>query len=118
MAVDRSFPQWRYNRWTAQGDLQRNLDVPSDGIWQLVDGIWPIAITLGGTFLAMSADLLVANQKERPADSDNTYPAIYSFLAKGVFTITQPLGWIKLQVTSITGGIVTASYMASAGSTD
>ena len=109
---------WHRNRWFIQGDLQSQLTDPHPGWWMPAEGLWPLAVTIGGTFATINANILVANQLTIPADADVGYPALINVIAPAVYTITQPFAWIKFQVVAITGGFVLASYMATSGSTD
>lgn len=115
---------WERNRHTARGDLipPKTLAAGS-GFWQLVDGIWPLSIVVGGRFITLEADLLVSNDSGKPNDLDSDYPSAYHFTQAGIFTITQPFRWIKFEIMAVTvqdptTDGVRASYCASAGSTD
>jgi hypothetical protein len=85
-----------------------------------VELIWPLCVIIGGDFETLQANLLVCNASQRPDNLDNDWPILKPFTEKSIFTITQPLRWIKLQVTAIAGGIkgLNANYGASSGSTD
>ena len=108
---------WPKNRWSAQGDLLIRQTTPTDGIWQPVEGFWPLTVIVGGTATSFSAELLVCNAIARPADSDNAWPSLQTFRAPAVRTYSTPLYWIKLRLTAITvaGGDqgISANYQAA-----
>jgi len=107
---------WEQNRWIAKGDLQADQTAVDDGKWQPVQGLWPLTITIGGAFTSVTAELRVCNQKRRPADTDNSWPSIYTIGEPRVLTLEQPFIWIKLQVTAIVteedDAGISASYAA------
>jgi hypothetical protein len=106
------------NRWSAQGDLAIEVVAPQDGLWQPVEGLWPVTVVVGGTFpdeTVLAAELLVCCQRRRPDDSENGWPSIYMFTERRVFTLDQPVWWIKLRVTSFSpeSGSMSANYQAA-----
>lgn len=105
--------EWVRNRWRAQGQLLTSQATTTSGLWLPVEGLWPLFITVNGNATGLTALLYVTNELVKPADSDNNYAAIKTFNGVDYFQLDAPVQWIKLRVSAIGGGSVTAAFQAA-----
>lgn len=105
--------EWVRNRWRAQGALLTAQTATTNGLWLPVEGLYPLFVTVHGSATGLTALLYVTNETTKPADSDNNYAAIKTFSGVDNFQLDAPVNWIKLRVSAIGGGSVSAEYQAA-----
>ena len=106
----------RRGKWFISGKLLDTAiaNTATTGGWQPLEGVFPVTITVSGTFAGgTTVTLYVENGLTAPADVDANYGVLQTYTAPGVYILQGPAEWIKAAITGYTSGDVTVSVEAS-----
>jgi len=109
----------RRGKWFITGKLldAATANTATSGNWQPLEGIFPVTITVSGTFAGgTTVTLYVENGAVAPTDVDANHGVLQSYTAPGVYILQGPAEWIKAAITAYVSGSVTVSVEASEAS--
>src|SRR5947207_14189466 len=104
----------RRGKWFISGKLldAAAANSSTSGGWQPIEGIFPVTITVAGTFVG-TVTLYIENGAAAPTDTDVNHGVLQSYTAPGVYILQGPAEWIKAAITGYVSGSVTVSVEAS-----
>ena|SRR5437773_5138189 len=104
----------RRGKWFITGKLldAATANTATSGNWQPLEGIFPVTITIAGTFSA-TVTLYIENGASAPTDTDANHGVLQTYTAPGVYILQGPAEWIKAAITGYASGAVTVSVEAS-----
>ena len=95
-----------------RGTLLASQTTNTNGTWQPLSNVRPLAITVSGDF-AGTVELYATSAHTPPADSDNNQFLLANFTAPGNYASEIGYRWIKARTTGMSGG--TANVDVTAG---
>src|SRR5262245_32175160 len=98
-------------RFTIHGRVLESTTSPNSGVWVRLGGVFPIAITIGGTASSVTWRVLVTNQIDQPTDNNHS-PYGIDQTSKSPFIITVPFEWLNVVPVVVTGGTIFADVRA------
>ena len=105
----------RRGKWFISGKLldAAIANTATIGGWQPLEGVFPVTITVSGTFAGGTTVTLYVENGLTAADVDANHGVLQTYTAPGVYILQGPAEWIKAAITGYVSGSVTVSVEAS-----